>query len=92
MSTEGVHLEITEEAKRKIAHLATQINREVENIGARRLHTIMERLMEVRARHRAYPWCSVLGCSLCFSDRGRSRIRYRLPLTTFAISGAFFLR
>ena len=46
MGTEGVNLEITEEAKRKIASLATQINREVDNIGARRLHTIMERLME----------------------------------------------
>jgi len=46
MGTEGVNLEITEEAKRKMASLATQINREVDNIGARRLHTIMERLME----------------------------------------------
>jgi ATP-dependent HslUV protease ATP-binding subunit HslU len=46
MHTEGVELEITEEAKRAIASLASSINRDVENIGARRLHTIIERLME----------------------------------------------
>lgn len=46
MFTEGVQLEFTDEAKWKMAKLATQINRDVENIGARRLHTIMERLCE----------------------------------------------
>merc|ERR1712087_597356 len=46
MFTEGVHLEITDSAKERMAKLATQINRDVENIGARRLHTIIERLME----------------------------------------------
>lgn len=46
MFTEGVQLEITDDAKWRMAKLATQINREVENIGARRLHTIIERLME----------------------------------------------
>jgi len=46
MGTEGVDLEVTDLAKRKIAQLATEINREVDNIGARRLHTIVERLME----------------------------------------------
>jgi len=46
MGTEGVDLEITDDAKRRIAKLATDINRDVDNIGARRLHSIMERLME----------------------------------------------
>jgi len=46
METEGVGLEITDEAKWAMAKLATEINRDVENIGARRLHTIIERLME----------------------------------------------
>jgi len=46
MHTEGVDLEITDDAKRQIAKLATEINRNVDNIGARRLHTIIERLME----------------------------------------------
>ena len=46
METEGVVLEIEDDAKWRMARLASQINRDVENIGARRLHTIMERLME----------------------------------------------
>jgi len=46
MFTEGVQLEITDGAKWHMAKLASQINRDVENIGARRLHTIIERLME----------------------------------------------
>ena len=39
-------LEITDDAKWRMAKLASEINRDVENIGARRLHTIMERLTE----------------------------------------------
>ena len=35
-----------DDAKWRMARLATEINRDVENIGARRLHTIIERLME----------------------------------------------
>merc|ERR1719454_1042037 len=46
MKTEEVELEVSDECKWRMAKLATQINKEVENIGARRLHTIMERLME----------------------------------------------
>ena len=46
METEGVQLVFDDEAKRRMAKLATDINRDVDNIGARRLHTIMERLME----------------------------------------------
>jgi len=46
METEGVQLLIEDDAKWRMARLATEINRDVENIGARRLHTIMERLME----------------------------------------------
>ena len=46
MEAEGVQLDITDEAKKRLAKLATQINREVENIGARRLHTLVEKLME----------------------------------------------
>lgn len=44
--TEGVTVEITEDAILQLAKLATDINANVENIGARRLHTILEKLME----------------------------------------------
>lgn len=46
MKTEGVELSFEEDAIRKIAEISFQVNEEVENIGARRLHTVMERLLE----------------------------------------------
>jgi ATP-dependent HslUV protease ATP-binding subunit HslU len=46
MLTEGAVVEFTKEGIKALARLATQVNGEVENIGARRLHTIMEKLME----------------------------------------------
>ncbi len=46
MATEGVELEFTEDGVAEIARIAAQVNEQAENIGARRLHTIMERLLE----------------------------------------------
>jgi ATP-dependent HslUV protease ATP-binding subunit HslU len=46
METEGVALEFTEGALDRIAALAAEVNERAENIGARRLQTVMERLME----------------------------------------------
>lgn len=46
MATEGAKVEFTADGVKALAKLATQVNSEVENIGARRLHTIMEKLME----------------------------------------------
>jgi ATP-dependent HslUV protease ATP-binding subunit HslU len=46
MATEGVELDFRPDAIEEIALLAEQINSTVENIGARRLHTILERLLE----------------------------------------------
>lgn len=46
LATEGVELEFTPEAISKIAEIALKINEEMENIGARRLHTVMEKLLE----------------------------------------------
>ncbi|MGQ9617439.1 MAG: ATP-dependent protease ATPase subunit HslU [Candidatus Aminicenantia bacterium] len=46
MSTEGIEVEFTEDAIEEIADIAERVNQELENIGARRLHTIMEKVME----------------------------------------------
>ncbi|MFK8027520.1 MAG: ATP-dependent protease ATPase subunit HslU [Gammaproteobacteria bacterium] len=46
MATEGVTLEFTKEGIQSIAQTAYDVNERTENIGARRLHTIMERLLE----------------------------------------------
>ncbi|MEM7041782.1 MAG: ATP-dependent protease ATPase subunit HslU [Pseudomonadota bacterium] len=46
LATEDVTIEFTDEGITEIARLASEINAKVENIGARRLHTVMERLVE----------------------------------------------
>lgn len=46
LKTEDVDVKFTEEALNQIAYIAIQCNKEIENIGARRMHTIMEKLLE----------------------------------------------
>ncbi|MEX0769287.1 MAG: ATP-dependent protease ATPase subunit HslU [Balneolaceae bacterium] len=46
LQSEGVQIEFTEDAIREIARIAAQVNDQVENIGARRLHTILSSLLE----------------------------------------------
>ncbi len=46
MGTEGLKIDFTDEAIHKIAEISWHVNEEIENIGARRLHTVMERLLE----------------------------------------------
>ncbi|HEY3426154.1 MAG TPA: ATP-dependent protease ATPase subunit HslU [Negativicutes bacterium] len=46
LETEGVKIEFTEDAVDELAEIAFQVNAQTENIGARRLHTIMEKLLE----------------------------------------------
>ncbi|MFC3882581.1 HslU--HslV peptidase ATPase subunit [Bacillus songklensis] len=46
LETEGIQIEFSDDAIRKIAEVAFQVNQDTDNIGARRLHTIMERLLE----------------------------------------------
>ncbi|WP_453996965.1 HslU--HslV peptidase ATPase subunit [Bacillus nitroreducens] len=46
LETEGIQLEFSDDAIRKIAEVAFQVNQDTDNIGARRLHTILERLLE----------------------------------------------
>ena len=47
MATEGVTVNFTENGVRRIAEIAYQVNESTENIGARRLHTVVERLLEL---------------------------------------------
>ena len=46
MATENVNIEFTKNGIHRIAELAWQVNESTENIGARRLHTMLERLLE----------------------------------------------
>ncbi|MDO7667647.1 MAG: ATP-dependent protease ATPase subunit HslU [Pseudomonadota bacterium] len=46
LATEGTHIDFTTEGLQRIAELAWQVNEQTENIGARRLHTVLEKLLE----------------------------------------------
>jgi ATP-dependent HslUV protease ATP-binding subunit HslU len=46
LETEGVHLKFAVDAIQEIAEIASDVNERTENIGARRLHTILERLLD----------------------------------------------
>ena len=46
LKTEEVTLEFTDDGLEEIAKIATEVNKRIENIGARRLQTIMEKLLE----------------------------------------------
>ncbi|WP_096086064.1 ATP-dependent protease ATPase subunit HslU [Agaribacterium haliotis] len=46
MKTEGIELDFTKDGIRKIAEIAFEVNESTENIGARRLHTVLEKLLE----------------------------------------------
>jgi len=46
LNTEGIELEFTEDAVTRLAEMTAEINRSTENIGARRLHTLLEKLLE----------------------------------------------
>jgi ATP-dependent HslUV protease ATP-binding subunit HslU len=47
MATEGFNIEFSADAVQRIAEISWQVNESTENIGARRLHTVMERLLDV---------------------------------------------
>ncbi|UFJ42119.1 ATP-dependent protease ATPase subunit HslU [Brevibacillus humidisoli] len=46
LETEGIRIEFSDDAIREIAKLATEVNQSTDNIGARRLHTLLEKLLE----------------------------------------------
>ncbi|MCC2686654.1 MAG: ATP-dependent protease [Paenibacillaceae bacterium] len=46
LATEGIRVEFSDDAIRELADIAAQVNENTENIGARRLHTILEKLLE----------------------------------------------
>jgi ATP-dependent HslUV protease ATP-binding subunit HslU len=46
LATEGVTLQFDDSGVRRLAEVAFEVNERTENIGARRLHTVMERLLE----------------------------------------------
>ena len=86
LATEDVTLEFTPEAIERIAELATLVNERTENIGARRLHTVMERLLDEVSFH-----APELGgqsdsgrCAVCRSHARRHR-EERRPVAVHSV-------
>ena len=51
LTTEGVDLNFSEDAIHEISRVAAEVNASVDNIGARRLHTVLERIVEEISFH-----------------------------------------
>jgi ATP-dependent HslUV protease ATP-binding subunit HslU len=69
LATEGVQLRFTEDGIRRIAEIAWSVNERTENIGARRLHTVMERLLEHVSFEAADKGGSAIEVDAAFVDR-----------------------
>ncbi|MEY2632673.1 MAG: hypothetical protein RIR00_1327 [Pseudomonadota bacterium] len=60
LATEGVALEFADDGIRRLAEIAYQVNEKTENIGARRLYTVMERLLEEVSFSAGKPGCDAV--------------------------------
>ncbi len=69
IGTEGVSLEFTDDAIDRIAELATIVNDRTENIGARRLHTVMERLLDEVSFHASDMGTGTIQIDRAYVDR-----------------------
>ena len=79
METEGVKLSFPDDAVLEIAQFAALVNERTENIGARRLHTIMERLLdEISFEGPDLKKKTIDRCSLRAKDAGRRSSRIRI--------------
>ena len=72
MQTEGIDLEFTDDAIAAIARIAAKVNGSVENIGARRLQTVMERVLDE--------------VSFTAADRSGEKVRHRRRIRRSATS------
>lgn len=85
LSTEGVELEFTKSAVDKIADYATNVNSEVEDIGARRLHTILENLLEEVSFNASHIKEKTIKIDEDFVDKQLSKIVKNLDLVKFIL-------
>jgi ATP-dependent HslUV protease ATP-binding subunit HslU len=67
--TEGVQLSFTPDAVRRLAEVAFQVNENTENIGARRLHTVLERLLETLSYEAADKNGTVIAIDAAYVDK-----------------------
>ena len=68
LATEGVQVEFSPEGVRRLAEVAFRVNEATENIGARRLHTVMEKLLEEVSFHAAHRSGTAIMVDAAFVD------------------------
>jgi ATP-dependent HslUV protease ATP-binding subunit HslU len=74
LGTESVRLEFTPDGVRRIAELAWQVNERTENIGARRLHTVMERLLDAASYEAADRGGETVSVDAAYVDRNLAQL------------------
>ena len=85
MGTEGVQLVFAEGAVRRIAEIAWQVNEQTENIGARRLHTVMERLLESVSFEAADSFGQTVEINVEYVDRHLSELAEDQDLSRYIL-------
>jgi ATP-dependent HslUV protease ATP-binding subunit HslU len=74
LGTESVQLDFTADGVRRIAELAWQVNERTENIGARRLHTVMERLLDAASYEAADRKGETVSVDAAYVDRNLAQL------------------
>ncbi|HUH38027.1 MAG TPA: ATP-dependent protease ATPase subunit HslU [Spongiibacteraceae bacterium] len=85
LATEGLALEFTEDGIRRIAETAWQVNERTENIGARRLHTVLERLLEDVSYHAGDRDAQALTVDAAYVDQQLSELAGDDDLSRFIL-------
>lgn len=85
MATEGVALAFTGDGIRRIAEIAWQVNEKTENIGARRLYTVMEKLLEELAFDAGAPNLIALEVDAAYVDRKLEVLAQREDLARYVL-------
>ncbi len=85
LATEGVNLEFTEDGIRRIAEVAWQVNERTENIGARRLHTVLERLLEEVSFNAAEMDRVTVAIDAAYVDRNLSELAANEDLSRYIL-------
>src|SRR5690606_4588864 len=85
LSTDGVRLEFAPDGIRRLAEIACQVNEKTENIGARRLYTVMERLLEEVSFNAGKPGVESLTIDAAYVDLRLETLSQREDLARYVL-------
>ncbi|MGE3500155.1 MAG: HslU--HslV peptidase ATPase subunit, partial [Candidatus Binatia bacterium] len=85
LGTEGVQVRFAKDGIRRLAEVAWSVNERTENIGARRLHTVMERLLEQASFEAADKSGTVVDVDAAFVDRHLAELAKNEDLSRYIL-------